>query len=101
MDAKIIETKENPFLNRKEFKIEVSYEGTIPSREEVKNTVIGKIGSSPELTVVEKINTNYGRDKVLVEVKVYNNKEDLLRYEPKHFLLRNKLIEDKKKEGGK
>jgi ribosomal protein S24E len=70
MESKIITQTKNPFLEREEITIEIK-NPTTPTYDEVKEA----IGKDAGLTIVKKINTNFGRQTFVAEAVVYNNAE--------------------------
>ena len=70
MESKIITQTKNPFLEREEITIEITNPAT-PTYDEVKEA----IGKDAGLTIVKKINTNFGRQTFVAEAVVYDNAE--------------------------
>jgi colicin import membrane protein len=91
MKSKIIKVEKNPFLKREEFVLEITSEVT-PTEMEVKK----EIGKDEDLIVVKKINTNFGRQKFIVEAVVYNDKEAKKRIETIPQKVRKKMEADEK-----
>jgi ribosomal protein S24E len=88
---KILKQEKNPFLEREEIVIEFQQD-TTPSFEEVKQT----IGKDPVLTVVKKVNTNFGRKTFLAEAVVYNTIEAKKKIEVIPKKLKKKMQEEEK-----
>ena len=80
----IAEEKENPLLNRKEYRVKITQEGSTPSRKEISDAVKGKIKANQELVIVDRVNQHYGKKQCTVYVKVYKSKEALEKIEPKY-----------------
>lgn len=91
MKTKIIKQEKNPFLQREEFLIEISAE-SVPSATEV----VAKLGKDEALTVVKKINTNFGRQIFLAEVVVYDNLEARKKIETIPQKVRKKIEAERK-----
>jgi len=70
MNSKIITQTKNPFLEREEITIQLT-NPTTPTYDEVKTA----IGKDAALTIVKKINTNFGRQTFIAEAVVYDNAE--------------------------
>ena len=68
MKTKIIKQEKNPFLQREELLVEIAAE-SVPSSVEV----IAAIGKDEAITVVKKINTNFGQRKFLAEILIYED----------------------------
>ncbi len=92
MKLTITEQKKNPFLHREEMIIEIISD-TVPSSSDL----ISEIGKDKDLLVVKKINTNFGQQKFIAEVFVYENVEIKERIETIPQKVRKKLKEEKKK----
>lgn len=93
MEHKIIKEEKNPFLSRTEYEIEIESDVT-PNESQIKEM----LGKDIELTVVKKINTKFGRQIVVAEAVVYNNKEDKDKIEVIPKKVRKKMEADKKAE---
>ena len=78
MESKIIQEKQNPFLHRQEYVVEIQSNNP-PTFEDVKKVV----GKDADLSVVKKIHTNFGRNTFTADVFVYDNKEKMKEIEPK------------------
>ena len=97
MQLAIREKKENKVLNRTELLCEVGFEKTVPSRKEIREAICASAGFSPELLVIISVSGIFGSKKAKVIAHYYHNKEALA-IERKHFLIRDGLLEKKKKE---
>ncbi len=95
MKIEVIEEKENPLLHRREIKAIATGFDKTPSREEVRNQLIAKLGAEKDTLLLDEIKQEYGKKEAVVFVKIYESKEKLLRYEQKHKIKRNKLEEKK------
>jgi len=82
MSLKIIESKENPFLRRKEILAEIEAAKS-PSRQEVRELLSQQLKSDKELTVIKDIRGKFGSDKFSVKAFIYQNKKDMDETEPK------------------
>lgn len=91
MKSKIIKQTENPFLERDEFVFEIIDE-TLPTIQEI----IQELGKDPELTIVKKVNNNFGKNSFSVEIYVYKSKEAKEKYTIIPKKVRLKLAEEKK-----
>jgi ribosomal protein S24E len=93
MELKIIKQEKNPFLKREELTLEITSQAA-PSHTEV----ISKLGKDEALTVVKKINTNFGRQTFLTEVVVYDNIEAREEVETIPQKIKKKMEAEKKAE---
>jgi small subunit ribosomal protein S24e len=97
MDVEILSQRENPLLQRKEVKFRVGYAGAgSPGRHEVRNKLIAMLDAKKELTILDYLKPEYGRQASVGYVKIYEN-DSALKVEPKHQLKRNFEVKEKKK----
>ena len=97
MNINIVSTNENKLFDRKEVRAEVAFDGPTPKRAELKQAIGGKIGSNPELMVLRRVESNFGKKAVGVLVHVYATKELILKNEPRYISVREGLAEKKAK----
>lgn len=84
MNAKLIKEVESPLLSRKVLSFEINYSGSkTPSKEDVKKTIASLQKVKEELVVVKHVYPNFGKGKAETIAYVYNNLQDLEKYEPK------------------
>ncbi len=94
MELKILNKVENKLFNRIEVHAIAEHVGeATPKREEVRSRVAALLGVSEDLVVVRKIISAYRFPKSRILVHVYNDKESLMRLEPRYILKRNKIVE--------
>jgi len=92
MEHKIIKEEKNPFLGRTEYDLEIVSEA-VPSAEEVK----GLLGKDIDLTVVKKVNTNFGKQTFVAEVVVYDDAEHKEKVEVIPKKVKKKMEAERKK----
>lgn len=97
MEAKIINSKDNQILGRKEITTDLSFEKSTPSRNEIKRFLCSKIGANPDSTVISNITSKFGTKSVIVTLHVYQTKEAALTTEPTYILVREGMAEKKPK----
>lgn len=100
MNVNLISNTENKLLERKEIQAEVSFDGATPKRAELKEAVSHKVGANPELVVLRKVSSNFGRKTVLIIAHAYSKKDSLMSIEPVYVKVREGLMpkpEKKKK----
>ncbi|MFN7990913.1 MAG: hypothetical protein U0R44_02015 [Candidatus Micrarchaeia archaeon] len=100
MNVNLISNTENKMLERKEIQAEVSFDGATPKRAELKEAVSHKVGANPELVVLRKVSSSFGRKSVKVLAHAYSKKEALMSTEPVYIKVREGLMakpEKKKK----
>ena len=93
ISTKIIKQEKNPFLSREEIILEMNSE-TAPKIEDVKNA----IGKDENLTIVKRINSNFGKHIFTADVLVYDNLEAKDKIEVIPQKIRKKLAAEKKAE---
>lgn len=93
MEINIITDKVNAALKRRDVSISVKSEST-PSRVEVKNKLAAMLDSKPELIVVDKLNTVFGRQETVGTVGIYEDEEHLKNVALGHLVGRDKVPEE-------
>ena len=91
MKTEITKQEKNPFLQREELIVKITADSA-PSSEEV----IKALGKDEALTVIKKINTNFGRQEFMTEVVVYDNAEAREKVETIPQKVRKKMAKEKK-----
>ncbi|MBS3087162.1 hypothetical protein J4226_01060 [Candidatus Pacearchaeota archaeon] len=91
MKTKIIKQERNPFLQREELFVEIISE-TVPSSSEL----ISILGKDKTITVVKKINTNFGQQKCVAEIVIYDNAKVRESIETIPQKVRKKMAAEKK-----
>lgn len=91
MDVEITKEKENQLLGRKEvhFRLKHEAEGASPSREAARNALIKALRCSPNLLVIDKMRTEFGKKEAVGYAKVYESEERLKEIEREHIIERN------------
>jgi small subunit ribosomal protein S24e len=100
MEVKIVSTKENPLLKRKEvdFRIEQDLKGKTPARLEVKKALAAKLKINEELIFVKKMRTMTGTNIAVGIANAYEKIEQAKFIEPEYIRKRNNPPEDPKEE---
>ena len=113
MEIEITEDRENQLLRRKEVFFRLKHgegaagkgeksakgegeksakgegKGATPSREETRAVLIKKLRCSPNLLVIERMRTKFGRQETIGYAKVYEREDRLREIEREHILKRN------------
>ena len=91
MEVEITKENENQLLRRKEvfFKLQHKEEGASPSRAETRNALVKALKCSPNLLVIDKMRTEFGKRETVGYVKVYESEDRLKEIEREHILKRN------------
>ncbi|MBT3304506.1 hypothetical protein HN592_02885 [Candidatus Woesearchaeota archaeon] len=85
----------NELLGRKEYRLDMSFEGAVPSKEAVKKELCSQLKCKEDLSVVREIIPKFKSNIASVEILAYNKKEDLERIEG--YLMHKKIEEKLKK----
>lgn len=83
LELKINEKKEQKLLSRSEIKGSISFDGTTPSNDAVKDALAKSIGKDAKLVVVKHVYTDFGKRSALVLAYAYDNEEKLKEIEVK------------------
>jgi len=87
---KIEETWENPLLSRREVYFTVIHEGMgTPDRWMIRQTLAELFKASVDCVIVKSLLTRAGSYRTKGHAHIYENKEELLRIEPRHIYIRN------------
>ncbi|UCG03584.1 MAG: 30S ribosomal protein S24e [Candidatus Heimdallarchaeota archaeon] len=94
METTIIQEKYNPLIGRKEVDVLLTHLGEItPSRESVRAKIAALLNLDLENVVIQSIQGHFGEPRSRVIVHCYDNADDVMIFEPKYRLKRNKIIE--------
>lgn len=100
MKVKIVSTKDNPLLKRKEvaFRVEHGPKGKTPARLEVKKAVAAELKISEEMVFVKRMRTMTGTNTAVGIANVYETVEQANFIEPEYIRKRNSPPEAPKEE---
>ena len=95
MDVKIVNSRENELMNRREIEFEIEYE-KMPTRNQILE-VLAKVGNfNKDLLIIRKLRNVFGARKSKGIAFEYKNAETLKKYEPEYVLKRwGKVGEEK------
>ncbi|MFA6908208.1 MAG: hypothetical protein WC263_05270 [Candidatus Micrarchaeia archaeon] len=96
MQVNVKDKKENRSLSRQEITCEISFDKAKPSRKELREAICTATGISPELLVIVSSTGGFGQRSGIVLAHAYSSKEALA-VEKKHLLVRDGMMEKKKK----
>ncbi len=96
MDIEIVKDEENVLLNRRDIVFKTDRTGM--SRESAKNMLVALLDTTPELLILDRMNSQYGMQDILGYARLYDNKQNLRRIEPDYMIARNAPA--KKSDGG-
>lgn len=89
MDIKVVKDKKNSLLNRRELDFVVKYEGSTPSRSDVRNKLAAMLNAPLDLLVIQRIKTEYGMQESKGYAKLYEDADRMKQVEQAHVLKRN------------
>lgn len=77
MNLEITEKKENKLLARTEIVAQITFEGKVPSRENVRENLSNQLKQDQKLIIVRNIKIDYGQHKGTVKALVYEDENIL------------------------
>jgi small subunit ribosomal protein S24e len=86
MELELKKERETPLLSRKRLTFDITFKGTTPSRNDIREKIADKVKANKDLTIIRHVYTKYGAEQAKVIAHVYNKKEDLDRIEDKKTL---------------
>lgn len=93
LEVDIEEEKENKLLHRRDLKVRVYHDASpTPTRGNIKDKLADVIDCKKDNLIIKKIKSEFGKEETRVDVRVYDNKEDALKYETNYVLKRNKMV---------
>jgi ribosomal protein S24E len=93
MDLQILNEEKQPLFGRKTVIARISFEQTTPSRDSVRKSFCAKQKTDEKLTVIKKINSDFGACAADVTVYVYDDEKSLKTVEPEYSQKRNAVPE--------
>jgi|SRR3989338_3267627 len=98
MKINILNEENKPLLSRTEINAEIEFEGSTPSKEEVKKGIAKQKKKNEELVVVKNIYNKFGLNKAKSLIYIYEQKKDMEMIEPKQRKKKEKKKKEAKKE---
>lgn len=89
MEIKVLEEKNNPLLQRREIRFSVSHDLGTPSRDEIKSKIAAYLNSKPELVIIERMRSEFGKRETRGYAKIYETVERMKNVETEHIVQRN------------
>jgi small subunit ribosomal protein S24e len=89
MEIQILKDKSNGLLNRRELDFIVKYEGSTPSRIDVRSKLAALLNAPLELLVVQRFATEYGMQEAKGYAKLYSDAQRMKEIENEYVLKRN------------
>lgn len=100
MEVKIVSTKKNSLLKRKEvdFRVDQGLKGKTPTRLEVKKAIAAQLKMKEELVFIKKMKTMTGTNITVGVANAYETLEQAKFIEPEYIRKRNSPPEEPKEE---
>ena len=100
MEIEVTKKTDNLLLERTEVEFTVSHQGeSTPTRKIVKEKLSEVLGIQKDVVVVNSYNSRFGKGESDGFANVYKDIEKAKSVEEDYMLKRNKLLQEKKKEG--
>ncbi|GGM75568.1 30S ribosomal protein S24e [Thermogymnomonas acidicola] len=91
-ELKVLETRDNVLLKRKEVRYRVLFgREPTPKRDEVRQLLARNLGVDSSLVIVDRNLQEAGQHAITGYAKVYRDRESAMLYEPDYELIRNGL----------
>ena len=81
MNVEIVNKKENVLLSRLEIEANLTFEGVVPSRDQVRENLANQLKKDSKLVIIKTIKPNYGEHNALVHAHIYEDKGTLKKLE--------------------
>jgi translation initiation factor IF-2 len=93
MELKIIKNERNEAFGRSEIIAELR-DKKIPSKKEIKKNLTARLNAEKEKVIIESIIKEFGKEKIIVKARKYDNIEKMKKIEKKYLLTRNEEKEE-------
>jgi len=97
MELNIVENKKNEALKRADIIAEVD-EKLIPSRDEIRKNISAQLNIPVERIIIRQVASEFGKHKVVIKAKIYDNAADTQITERKYMNARNVVKDAPKQE---
>ena len=94
MNFEIVDKKENKLLERTEVNATVSFGKGTPTTQEIRDTVVQKLGCNPDLMVIRGVEPKFGEKKLSLRANIYKDAAQMKKVEQTYVLKRNKLLSE-------
>jgi ribosomal protein S24E len=98
MNIKIEEKINEPLFERTKIKFLVEFDGPIPTREQIRQSLITILAATPNTLVLQPLRSFCGKRLIKATANLYQNEKAPLKYEKKYILIRNKIIQKEEKQ---
>jgi small subunit ribosomal protein S24e len=94
MQLEVLARKENPLLKRVEVRFKATHKAEpTPTRDALRAFLARELQATKDIVVIDSQASTFGRYETVGYAKVYKSKEEALKVERRHILVRNKLVE--------
>lgn len=95
--VRLRKTVKNPLLDRNQYQISLIHEGAAaPTTKQVQQQIAQKLRVNAEQVVVMQMKTQFGGSRSEAQGLVYHSKDSLMKFEPKHRLIKQGVVEKPK-----
>jgi ribosomal protein S24E len=101
MNIEVLGKNHEALMHRTSFKATVTFTGKTPSRVDMIKDLCAKLSSKENLTIINRIDTEYGAEKALLSGFVYDDESKLNALENKFTKLRHLTKAEQKAEKDK
>ena len=94
MQLEVLARKENPLLKRIEVRFKATHKAEpTPTRDALRAFLARELQATKDIVVIDSQASTFGRYETVGYAKVYKSKDEALKVERRHILVRNKLVE--------
>ncbi len=97
MEVKVVETKENKTIGRKELTVEIIYDQKPLTRIDAIKEIAKLLKVGENLIILRKMNNVFGTRKTICDTHVYSDEKTLKKFEPKYLVKRIEKSREKAK----
>jgi len=102
MEIEILEKKENLLLDRIEVRFRAVHKSeATPDREKVREQLAKSLKSAKEKVMIDSMDSEFGIGQTNGYAKIYKTVDAAKKFERKHILARNRLVEKEAKKADK
>jgi ribosomal protein S24E len=98
MDIEVLKKNQESLMHRTLFEAKVVFAGKTPSRIDLLKGLCGKLGSKENMTIIRKIQTDYGSERAVLTGYIYDDDKTLQTLERQFTKLRHLSKADQKVE---
>ncbi len=85
-EVEIEHEEKNDLMNRREMTLKVTHEGEgTPTRDSLTDQIANLADATKGNIVIDKIDTEFGKEESIVKARIYEDKESMEKYERDYF----------------